>query len=88
MLKLLPALGALPTSSEPDEEPAFDFAATAPSTISYLDGHPFEAGAAAQLLESGTSCGKSNAIPRSKASEDDKLRVSLGWVRQADSEGA
>ncbi len=39
-LKLLPRIGALPTSEMPDEDPAFDFAATDSGAISYPDGPP------------------------------------------------
>lgn len=85
MLKLLPRIGALPTSAMPDEEPAFDFAATDSGAISYPDGHPPGAIPPSQSPDPATSSNLiSNPIPRTRASTDDKLRrfASLGWVMQ------
>jgi len=73
MLKLLPRIGALPTSDTPDEDPALDFAATDSGTISHPDGHPVPP-------SHSTPPSTPNPIPSTHARTDDKLRrfASLG----------
>lgn len=86
MLKLIPAVGALPTSHIPNFSSPFEYAATDSGAISYPDGHPSEETAP---LDPKDFSFEGKSVPTIKAFQDDKLRrfASLGWVVQEDSQG-
>ena len=73
-LKLIPAIGALPTSPLPPGVVKYDFSATDSGAIMYADGHPSEE-AYGEWISSAA---------------DDKLRriTSLGWVIRVEGNGS
>ena len=84
-LKLIPSQGALPTTEDPDFDPALSYAVTHGGAVSYPDGHPSDDIAFPQISQSSFS---STSQPTRrhfvKDDDDDILRrfVSLGFVVQ------